>query len=309
MKVQMEDVNNIKALFGYIKVLSDDGFSPEVVGKIKEMLNYAKPFFKQLILEESFPELIRLTINKKVLGDNKRIKEINHIKYPPPHKVGRYGRCNLPGQSILYAGFLKPTILNELKPDSGDMITTSLWKVKDEQKMFYCPVFLNQPTDGTFNIRSEQIRHFFEKTINKNSAEEKELIRFMSQFVADAFSKNVSSNNDLDYFLSAYFSSIIFNEMKYGQVEAICYPSVQEKLAFENIAIKPEIFDRKYELQEVSDVIVIESCRSGNRRYHLHGIGSTRRFDLESNTILWDENEIALNDKIQRIEREHNIKI
>lgn len=309
MTVQIKDVNNLKALFDYIKVLSDDGLSHGVVGKITEMLNYAKPVFRHLILEESFPELIRLTINKKVIGENKRIKQINHIKYPPPHKVEKYGRCNLPGQSILYAGFLKPTILNELKPDSGDMITTSLWKVKDEQKMFYCPVFLNQPTDGTSNIRSYQIRHFFEKKIENNSAEEKELVRFMSQFVADAFSKNVTSNNDLDYFLSAYFSNIIFSEMQYGRVEAICYPSVQEKLSFENIAIKPDVFDRKYELQEVSDIIVIESYRSGNRRYLMHGIGSTRKFDLENNTILWEENDIVLKDKIQRIEREHNIEI
>jgi len=305
MNIQEDDINKIKGLLGYIKQLSDDGLSNETVLGVVKLLDNIKPFFRHLILEDSFPEITRLTINRKVIGSNERIVQIKHLKYPPSDSVQYYGRCNLPNQSVLYAGFIKPTIINELKPEIGDLITTSIWKVRDYQTMFYCPIFLNQPTDGTFNIRSYDINQYFENTIKSFPENEKVLIRYLSQFVADEFSKTIKTNNNLEYFLSAYFANIIFNDLRYGKVEAICYPSVPEKLSFENLAIKPDIFDQKYELAEVSDSVVAYK-KPGKFQYRLEGINSTKSFNLENGKIIWEQN---MTERIEQLMSEFKFKI
>lgn len=309
MIVDTKDINNLKYLFEYIKVLDKDGFSIHNVQKIKELLEYSRPHFRHLILEGSFPELVRLSINQDILGENRRIKNISYLKYPPADKVSRFGRCNLPEQSVLYAGFMRPTILNELKPKTGTLITSSTWKIKNNSSMFYCPVFMNQPTNGTINRRTEEFTYIFEKTIADYPENEKNLIRYLTQFIADSFSKRVTSENDLEYFLSAFFSNIIFNEMNYGKVEAILYPSVQEHLAFENIAIKPEVFDEKYELVKVSDTVVIESVHQGNGRYFMHEVGSTSEFDLINREVIWNQTHEQFKEQINKIETKYNIKI
>jgi hypothetical protein len=304
MEIQEKDINNIKGLLGYIKQLSDDGLSPEYVGEVVKLLEYIKPFFRHLILSASFPEITRLTINRKVIKKNERLLNIRHIKYPPSDLVEKFGRCNQPYQSILYAGFIKPTIISELKPEIGDLITTSVWKEKKDRQMFFCPIFLNQPTDGTFNPRSFEMNQKFERTIKDFSENEKTLIRYISQFVADEFSKEIYSDNDYEYFLSAYFSSVIFNEINNGKVDAIYYPSVQEKLSDENIAIKPNVFDENYELVEVSDAVVVS--KSGRLQYFMQGIGSTSKFDLGNDLILWGENNT---DRIENLKNKYDFKI
>jgi hypothetical protein len=305
MDIQGNDINRIKDLLGYIKQLSDDGLSNETVQGVVNLLENIKPYFRHLILNDSFPEITRLTINRKVIEENKRIDQIKYLKYPPSDSVNNYGRCNRPKQSVLYAGFIKPVIISELKPEVGDLVTTSIWKVRDNQTMFYCPIFLNQPMDGTLNIRSFEINQSFENTIKSLPENEKILIRFISQFVADEFSKTIKTNNNFEYFLSAYFSNMIFNELNCGKVEAICYPSVPEKLSFENLAIKPDIFEQKYELAEVSDSVVAYK-RSGKFHYRLEGIGSTNNFDLDNGKIIWEQN---MTERISQLMMEFKFEI
>jgi len=287
MEIQEKDINNIKGLLVYIKQLSDDGLSSENAGAVFKLLENIKPYFKHLVLRASFPEITRLTINRKVIKKNERLLKIENIKYPPSNLVERFGRCNQPKQSILYAGFIKPTILNELKPEIGDLITTSVWKEKKDCEMFFCPIFLNQPIDGTLNPRTFEMNQGFERTIKHLAENEKILIRYISQFVADEFSKEINSNNDYEYFLSAYFSNIILHEINNGKVDAIYYPSVQEKLSFENIAIKPNVFEENYELIEVSDAVVAYKT-PGKFQYRLEGIGSTKNFDFGNDNIVWE---------------------
>lgn len=113
----------------------------------------------------AFDKVYRTTINKNILKANKRIKDIRNLKYPPDGiKIEKFGRCNLPGQSIFYGSLMQMTSLNELRPKVGDLITETLWVPKSNEPLLYIPIFLNQPT--TEPIINSETGEVIERLIN-----------------------------------------------------------------------------------------------------------------------------------------------
>jgi hypothetical protein len=289
---QLKDLQNFKELIRYFKQLSDDGVSSAIEKSIIQMLDSTIPFFAHLVLEDEFAEIHRLTINKRVLGENKRIRDIKYLKYPPADMVSKYGRCNYPHQSVLYSSFLGFTAMNESQPRVGDLITESKWRLKKNQTLVYCPIFKNQPLHDVVNIRTLEINKIFKRKLKEYPKFEQEKIDVLVQFIADAFTKIVNPNNHYDYIFSSYFSNKIFNDFENGTIEAIYYPSVKERLSFENLAIKPDVFDKKYELIEVKDSVCQVDVTNGRGGYFFQGLSDCKSFDYASGKILWDKEKI-----------------
>lgn len=110
-----KEVKNFSSLLDYFKRLAQDGVTPLIEKQLLLMLDQALSFFGHLHSKSIFPELIRLTINRNVVGENRRIKNLKELKYPPTDKVTKYGRCNLPKQSIFYGTFSQLLAFGELK--------------------------------------------------------------------------------------------------------------------------------------------------------------------------------------------------
>lgn len=287
------EARGFKNLIEYFSRLAEDGITPFIEKQLLLMLNSVINFHSHLHDEAVFPELTRLTINKKIHNSNKRIYDINHLKYPPAHLVSSYGRCNIPGQSVLYAGFDWITILSELKPLKGDLITTSKWRVKNDASLRFCPIFLKQPVDGTVNIDSLKYERIYQKELQKYPSNIRSKIAFLNNFVAESFSKKFPhSSNHLNYIFSAYFSNEILNTYLDGRIDAILYPSVRQGLSFQNIAIKPPIFDVHYELIEVQESFVVMDHTDGRGGYFTEGISDCKKFDNENGKILWDVDKV-----------------
>lgn len=305
------DLNNFKALLDYFRQLSADGVSPLIEKQLLSMLDNSIPFFSHLVMGHVFPEIHRLTVNRRVTGNNKRIKDIKLLKYPPADKVTKYGRCNLPKQSVLYASFMKMTTMSELKPRIGDLITETTWRVKDNQGLLYCPIFKNQPTKKDFiNPRTLEINNLYEKQLKDFPEKIKNQIDALVQFVADNFTKRVHPERHIDYIFSAYFSNKIFNEFENGTIEAIYYPSVQDGLSFENLAIKSSVFDNKYQLAEVKDSVVVVDPSTGKGGYFMEGLSDCKEFNFETNEVLWDKNKIYQPvDKIAELNRKYGVDL
>ena len=286
--IKKEDVENFKKLLEFFKQLSEDGVSSLIEKQLLQLLENSVTFFSNLVMEEVFPEIHRLTINKRVLGDNKRIRDIKFLKYPPADKISRYGRCNCPKQSVLYSSLMGFTTMNEIRPSVGDLVTDSIWKVKQNQPLKYCPIFKNQPEDGTINPWTFEVNQIFNNKLKEYPENIREQIDDLVQFVANAFTKRIHPDCHFDYIFSAFFANQIFNEFEDGSIEAILYPSVKNHLSFENLAIKPAIFDAKYELVEVKDKVCIQDLTDGNRGYGFLGLSDCKSFDYASEKILWD---------------------
>lgn len=296
-----EEVKRFKLLLYCLKGFARDRITPAIEKHFLEMLKRTIPHFANFIIFEEYPELMRLTINRRVHnpGQNKRIYDIEKLKYPKPEWVSRYGRCNKPHTSVLYAGFDRLTILGELKPKIGDLITVSKWRAKPGTRLKVSPIFKNQPfNEEMINPRTKKLDRLFEEKLESFPKNIREIIDALIRFVADAFTKRVNSDNHLDYIFSAFFADYILNEAEGGSIDAINYPSVQGGLCFENIAMKPNVFDKNYELASVSDSIVEVDLSNGRNGYGLVGLGDCNSFDLATGKILWGDNLYLSNNKL-----------
>lgn len=257
---------------------------------IKQYLDSTVPFFSSPVFENMvFPELHRITINKRLFKeekDNLRLTEIRQLKYPKPEQVLKNGRANFINQSMLYAAVNPLTAINEMKPDIGDLVTTTIWKQKENTFLVICPIFKKTSVDNIcHNEMSLRFNISYEHELKQHSTNKAEQIDLLLQFMADCFAKDVDYDNNYDYFLSAYYANRIYKF--YGsKIDALVYPSVADRLEFSNLAIKPEIFDSHFEPYEVIEGVVVEKPNYiNNNGYQIKIMGKTKNFENE--LIIW----------------------
>lgn len=285
-----QEINNFNLLLNIFNEYSEIGINDATEKYILSVLDNSLPFFTHLINYYQFGTLERISINNRILGSNKRIKDIKFLKYPPADKVTKYGRCNLPKQSVFYGSTMFMTAMSEMKPRVGDLITKSIWKLKEPKHLKFCPIFHIQPTNGTFNPRSWELEQEFKKVLARDFPKEMhEPVTNLSKFIAFHFSKYVYYKKNKDYLFSAYFANKIMNELDGGTIDGIVYPSVQSHLSFENVALKTNVFDDNYELLEVDESIVVKDPSDGGKGYLMEGINDCKEFEFKNDKILWDD--------------------
>lgn len=268
------------------KFLSRNSVSEGDVSGLKAYLSTIT-LLSSLMYRQRIDSFQRVTINSRLFaGENKRITEISHLKNPPSELVKRYGRLNAPGKSVLYATFEPITALSEMRPEIGDLITISTWKLKKDYDLMVSPIFKISSKDGIvhneLSLRAELLYQKQRQQYDQNTQKQLDIIL---HFIADCFAKEVDDNNHFDYFLSSYYSNRIFTELDEGTVDAILYPSVRQSLTASNIVLKPEIFEEHYELSLVEESTVKENLTMGRKGWYLVGSGYSNTF--EKGKIIW----------------------
>lgn len=292
-------VNTFKSLLAHVKAMVNTELDETKADYIIKILNDLIEFKSFIVAELEFPEIDRLTINRNILGTNSRINNINFLKYPPKELVKSYGRCNLPNQSVLYASFGQLMIMSEMRPKVGDLISISTWKNINDTPLKITPIFKNQPINGTINLNSYNFNGTYNELLKQYPPNTVKEIDHLTQFIADSFSKRYKLNsNHANYVISAHFSNQILNEYD-DQVDAIFYPSVQQNLSFENLAIKPSIFDKHYRLIRIKESIVVKSPEDGDGGYFSEGVCESETFDYETGTIHWPHKYLQPSGKIK----------
>ena len=137
----------------------------------------------------------------------------------------------------------------------------------------------------------------------------REAVINLTKFIAFQFSKPVNPDNDRDYIFSAFFANKLLNELDNGTIEGIYYPSVKEKLSFENIALKADVFDKYYKLEEVKDSIVIKDLSDGGGGLLQYGLTDCKEFDYEKNEILWSDNIMQPKERIDFYTKEFKLEL
>jgi len=225
----------------------DQPLPPFLEGAIKDTIQNLKII--PLSFKKCFPKFCRLTVNKRLPeNNNQRIIETKWLGCKPSDAVTEYGRMNFIGQSILYGTFAIPTAINELKPQIGDKVTVSEWTlIEPEKEMIVYPIFWKMASNAGFY----QIINQYNTVISMYDKPVKELIDAQVEFIANVMSKRINHNN-LYVITSSIANRIFFSERK-EEIEAIIYPSVQDKTRIDNIAIKPDSFREKYKLNSVKE--------------------------------------------------------
>jgi hypothetical protein len=275
-------IMELKPLFQF---LLKNSITENQVDQIQKKLDSIS-FFTSLILKSKVSGFQRVTINKRLFnGKNIRIEDISFLRNPPERIVSRYGRANLPKQSVLYATFDPLTALSEMRPEVGDLVTTSTWKLKMDYDLCYSPVFKNSTRDGIIhNEMALRSSMQYRNVLRKYDEEMAKQIDVLVKFMADCFAKDVDPSSHLDYFMSAYFANKIFYHFENGEVDAILYPSVRQSLTLTNIALKPEVFEQNYQIDLVEEGIVTGvPAQIGG--WTFKGTGYCKKFD--GTKILW----------------------
>lgn len=248
---------------------------------IEWIKNYLKnvTFLTSLTYKQKISTFRRVTINSKVVGENVRISEVKYLKQPPKELVKRYGRANNIQESVLYATFDPITALSEMRPNIGDLITVSTWKLKNDHDLTVTPIFKNSTKDGIIhNEVSLRARIEYNKVVKQYDEQFRKQLDIILQFVADCFNKEVEDTNHYDYYLSSHYANRIFSELQNGDIEAILYPSVRQSLTLTNIAMKPDIFENNYAIENVEESILTQIPSKTSSGWLMNGTGFSKEF-------------------------------
>lgn len=270
------------AIQNFKQFLRTDSISERDIPFIKTGLARL-PFFAVPIFKRQLGRVFRVSVNNRIFkGEQKRIDELKYLRNPDKSIVKKMGRANLVNQTVLYGGFEPMTILNELKPDVGDLITVTEWQLNTGVYLNVAPIFKKMDTYDN-NELSVRLEIDYINATRHLGQQEREQREILLSFLSDCFAKPVGQEHT-DYYLSAHFANYMFNEFENGAIDVILYPSVQMDGSFMNIAMDSEVFRKNYGIKEISESEVIVA-KHDKRQYQLAGISTTQKVNAER--IIW----------------------
>lgn len=235
--------------------------------------------FQVFSFNKKIPQFQRLTINKELPNPkNERLSEAKWLYPRDPNTVNKFGRMNLKKETIFYGSFILPTLINEVKPDIGDIVTVSTWSLKDPKtEMLVFPSFKTDEFDPSFlsaqNIFLEQLKIY--------TKDQQSIILAQQNLFASVFSKNFEFKSK--FVFTASIAKNILSKVYEGQIEAIIYPSVQDTSKIVNIAIKPNVVLEKYRLSFIREYKILDNSED-LKVQEITGIAK----GVRSGLILWD---------------------
>jgi hypothetical protein len=200
------------------------------------------PFVTNVIIEY----LDFLMFRSRAIERGTDFEHVKQMGYPPAHRVKTFGRCNMPGQSILYAASNQETSFLEI--DFSDEKPCALivqFKLKPNEKLRLLPIGeldhyrrhrrprVNAP-GAADNLQAllDPLEHYDRVTRE-----------FVDAYLADYLSRVPDEKNERNlYEVTAGIANAMLSQ---SDVDGLIFPSVRHHGGL-NYAIKPEAFDSKF---------------------------------------------------------------
>lgn len=223
----------------------------ELYGIFRSVNDYDIPIVRYIIYPGS--GLIRQRINPQ----GKEFYSISELNYPPAICLPKYGRVNLPYQSMFYAcsfpktyrnGTPLPRVVSLLETSSFfkdkdsvgiERATVSRWEVTKPLNLIALPFVggYAEPCQDVLNFARSWYDIIQDVSVNPDGME---LIQYMSNEISKDFA------SDHEYMIIANFVNYLLNvNMKTKDSDGIIYPSVPAQGNGFNVAIKPNVADTK----------------------------------------------------------------
>jgi hypothetical protein len=224
---------------------------------------------------------------RAVRWDNKP-KNKTQLSYPPACKV-QLGRANIPKSPIFYASAGCHSTILELKPNQGDRLAISKWRIKKNLNLF-CVGYTKKAFLGKSGMnRYEQlpwIKHYEADHLSHKLGNE-----FVHEFLAREFTKRVATGKEWEYKISAAISEMLMNASSFGvngaapvEIAGILYPSTPNEANADNLALKCSIADKYLEFVSVQYIEVFS--KTDQYQYNMVGIDYADSL-LENGDIEW----------------------
>lgn len=213
----------------------------------------------------------------RITSDN--INNIEQLIYNK--NVTRYGRCNIPDQSIFYSSNSLDTVLNELSPERDDTVYVCLSKIKDNASLNIVSIgeidYYRRYRKGIYS--TEVVKDLVEENKRTNGHQGAFILNFLDAYFAELFLRNASKFNE--YKITSAISNFIFN--KDPRYHGLLYLSVQHRGGF-NIALTSKAFDDNLEVFECYKLKIKGKYGFGIFIYDI--INQSDSIDEEGN-IMW----------------------
>lgn len=224
----------------------------ELYGIFKSVNDYDIPIVRYIIYPGS--GLIRQRINN---SQGKEFYSVSELNYPPAICLSKYGRVNLPYQSMFYACSFPntngvdvplPRIVSLLETSSFfkdkdsvgiERATVSRWEVTERLNLIALPFGeeYTRPCPDVLSFAKSWHDIMQDISVNPDGLE---LIQYMSNEISKIFSF------DNEYMIIANFVNYLLNvNIKTKDSDGIIYPSVPAQGGGFNVAIKPNVADAK----------------------------------------------------------------
>lgn len=218
-------------------------FNPEDLITTFEKIS---PFVTTVIIEFIDFSLFR----SRAIERGTDFEHIKQMGYPPAHRVKEFGRCNMPGQCILYAASNPETSFLEID-FSGEKpcAVIAQFRLKAGEKLCLLPI-------GELD---HYRRHKKPRSMAPGAAEKMEALlapldhydrvthQFVDAYLADYMSRIPDETTERNlYEVTSAISNAMLNP---ADVDGLIFPSVRHHGGL-NYAIKPDVFDRKFEVQK-----------------------------------------------------------
>lgn len=264
--------------------------------QLEELTHNIKTFFnlKAVGFTDKPPErLVRISINNRILdSQGKELSYLTDISQllAPPIQFCNYGRCNIPGQQVLYCATSEAGAYWETKPRNGDVITLTHFELKPDVKV-NCNVVRNEKKENGQANHPLQI-----------------VAGMLEEFLIDAFSLEVSRDRPKDYLFSSLLSSeqLFYPVVADSNIQAIIYPSVQKKKFGVNFAIRNDLIFEKYNLLGVETRFILDEYENLNPESEevttdqMIGSFGTEAFDFNTGKIPYNEEKVDMLFKLFR---------
>lgn len=277
-----------RAFFNKVQDLPDDEFV-----KLKD--NF-KTFFNIIpaIQSKEAPQyLFRISNNNRIcssLGiDLTYLEKIENIM-APPKEFSNFGRCNLPGEQVLYTSLDEVSTYWECKPKNGDVITISRLKLKERANFTFLIVRREKNEDKKVDTPLQ------------------EMYGLLEDFLVEIFTLEVERNRPRDYLFSAIISSTLLHHHKssFRSIKAILYASVQRQKFSDNFALVNEDVLKYYDLEAVENRFILDEFEDLNPTVNeyttdsLIGTFGTNAFNIKKGLIIYNDDKSKMLFKLFR---------
>jgi len=183
------------------------------------------------------------------------VERVEHLRYPPPEIVRRYGRANQPGKSVFYGATEHGTALLEMRPQVGERFVVSQWELSGtkspEVRELGLLETLARLRPGLAAMLKSMLVPSQAQGLSVDDLDKHQLIR---RFLSQQFTREVSPDSEHEYRLSAAIATTLLQ----GNTDGVVYASIASVQSGVNVALLPASLDRLYRVTACLELEVIE---------------------------------------------------
>ncbi len=204
---------------------------------------------------------------------------VSELLAPPAASVSRFGRLNMPGQSLLYLSEITQTVLNELRVKNSEQVVVLRLTKRNQLPDFHVSRLGMLPT-GKEEVESSQRELEISASVGGKANYQKLLS--MRRHIEKFFKMVVSSPKEVGFYKVT--TALAQGHLGVSDVHGVMYPSVTTRYATCNLAVKPIDAERLFKPHSVALLKVIRAD------WDFHHVDTLKTgWISESGDLVWDD--------------------